>query len=224
MRLCGSRHGGGAVGKTGPNGRAGDESQTNCLGQMVRGKPIGKAASWSQGDPRGRGSETYAGRERLGAPLDMLEKPLVTCYLESMSSASEMDVTCACGHTFKAELYQSANVTVSPELLNRILTGKMNVVECPSCGARFYVEVPFLYHDMARGEMIWVYPAGRSADRAKADEEVRKRWEELKRSMPAEVRRTLDERYGTVRIVFGMDALVEHIMAEISPDKNPASN
>lgn len=135
-----------------------------------------------------------------------------------------MDVTCACGHDFKAELYQSANVTINPDLLKCILTGDMNVVTCPSCGARFHVELPFLYHDMARGEMIWVYPASHAADRAEADEEVRKKWEELKRSMPPEVRQTLDERYGGVKIVFGMDALVEHIMADVSVDRDPASN
>ena len=48
-----------------------------------------------------------------------------------MSSASEMDVTCACGHTFKAELYQSANVTLNPDLRKYILTGEMNIVTCP---------------------------------------------------------------------------------------------
>lgn len=135
-----------------------------------------------------------------------------------------MDVTCACGHTFKAELYQSANVTLNPDLLKRILSGEMNVVACPSCGCRFHVEVPFLYHDMAGGEMIWVYPLRGSVDEAAAQEEVRKKWEELKKTMPGEVRHTLDERYAGVKIVFGMDALVEHIMAGISPDKDPTSN
>ena len=113
---------------------------------------------------------------------------------------------------------------VSETLLKRILTGEMNVVTCPSCRARFHVEVPFLYHDMTKGEMIWVYPAARAAEGAKVAEDVRKKWDELKRSMPPEVRRTLDERYSTVKIVFGMDALVEHIMADVSPDRNPAAN
>jgi hypothetical protein len=135
-----------------------------------------------------------------------------------------MDVTCACGRTFKAELYQSANVTLNPDLRRQILTGEMNVVDCPSCGAHFHVEMPFLYHDMARGEMIWVYPMALAADRASADEEARKKWQELKRSMPPEVRERLEEHYDAVKILFGMDALVEHIMAAVSPDKNAANN
>ncbi|MGD9141753.1 MAG: CpXC domain-containing protein [bacterium] len=141
-----------------------------------------------------------------------------------MSSLSEMDVTCACGHVFKAMLHQSANVTLNPDLRKTILTGEMNVVTCPSCGAHFHVEMPFLYHDMVRGEMVWVYPVARVADRAAVDEEVRKRWAELKRSMPPEVRERLAEHYQAVKVVFGMDELVEHIMAEVSPDKNAASN
>ena len=135
-----------------------------------------------------------------------------------------MDVTCACGQTFKAELYQSANVTLNPDLRRQILTGEMNVVTCPECGAHFHVELPFLYHDMARGEMIWVYPMARAADRAAADEEARKKWLELKESMPPEVRERLEEHYDAVTILFGMDALVEHIMAGVSPDKNAANN
>ncbi len=135
-----------------------------------------------------------------------------------------MVVTCACGHVFKADLYQSANVTLNPELMKQILTGGMNVVVCPSCGACFHVEMPFLYHDMRKGEMIWVYPAARAADRAAVDEEVRKKWAELKRSMPPEVRDKLEGHYGAVKVVFGMDALVEHIMADVSPEKKPAEN
>ncbi len=135
-----------------------------------------------------------------------------------------MDVTCACGHTFRAELYQSVNVTLSPELGRRILTGEMNVVTCPECGADFHVEMPFLYHDMAKGEMIWVYPTARASDRASVNEEVRKKWHDLRKSMPPEVRRVLAERYGPVMILYGMDALVEHIMGGVSTDRNAANN
>ena len=84
--------------------------------------------------------------------------------------------------------------------------------------------MPFLYHDMDRGEMIWVYPMARATDRASVDEEVRKKWHQLKESMPPEVRQVLEERYGPVRILFGMDALIEHIMTDVSTDRNAASN
>jgi hypothetical protein len=141
-----------------------------------------------------------------------------------MSKPSEMNVTCACGRSFAAPLYQSANITIDPDLLKAILTGEMNVVTCPSCGSRFHVEVPFLYHDMSRGEMIWVYPLSRAADRAGVEEDIRRKWTELKRSMPPEVRERLEEHYRTVKVVFGMDALVDHVMAEVSPDRNPSSN
>ena len=32
------------------------------------------------------------------------------------------------------------------------------------------------------------------------------------------------QHYDAVMVIFGMDALVEHIMADVSPDKNAASN
>jgi len=141
-----------------------------------------------------------------------------------MSRASSMEVKCGCGHDFEAQIYQSANVTIDPDLLKRILKGEMNVVRCPACGAWFHVELPFLYHDMAKGEMIWVYPAALASDRASVDEDMRKKWVSLKRSMPTEARRTLEERYGAFKVVFGMDALVEHIMAAVTSEEDPSRN
>jgi hypothetical protein len=126
---------------------------------------------------------------------------------------SETDVICACGHSFKAWIWQSANVTRSPELKRTILEGNMNVVTCPSCGARFHVEARFLYHDMARHEWIWVYPLSHAGDSAAVGAEVEEMWRQLGETMPPDLRKTLEGSYRTM-VIFGMDALVEHLKAQ----------
>ncbi|HVP58861.1 MAG TPA: CpXC domain-containing protein [bacterium] len=126
---------------------------------------------------------------------------------------SETDVTCACGHTFKAWIWQSANVTRTPELRQAILEGNMNVVTCPSCGARFHVEVRFLYHDMKRQEWIWVYPLSYAGDAAAASAEVDAMWRQVGETMPPGIRKNIEGTYKTM-VVFGMDALVSHLRSQ----------
>ncbi len=130
-----------------------------------------------------------------------------------MAAGSETDVRCACGHTFKVWIWQSANVTQKPDLKKTILEGNMNVVRCPSCGARFHVEIPFLYHDMKRKEWIWVYPVGFGADAGHVNDEVEAMWEKITAAMPPALRETIERNYKTM-LVFGMDALVHYLKHE----------
>jgi hypothetical protein len=130
-----------------------------------------------------------------------------------MSSGGEMDVACACGHHFKAWLWQSANVTTTPELRASILNGEMNMVRCPSCGSKFHVEVPFLYHDMTAREWIWVYPLSYEQESASVHAKVDEMWEQVTRSMPSDLRQNLEREY-RVSVIFGMDALVDHLRTQ----------
>jgi hypothetical protein len=139
---------------------------------------------------------------------------------KAMSAGSNMDVTCACGHTFAAWVWQSANVTLEPELRKLVLDGKMNVVKCPSCGAVFHVETPFLYHDMIRREWIWVYPLSYGSDAGMVDDDLDAMWDKIGSTMPADVRQALETTYKTM-IVFGMDALVNHLKQS---EKGPGSD
>jgi hypothetical protein len=131
-----------------------------------------------------------------------------------VSTGGEMEIACTCGHQFKAWLWQSANVTTSPELLQSIVNGEMNVVKCPSCGGRFHVEVPFLYHDMRNKEWIWVYPLIFEKQQSSVFEKVDEMWVELRDSMPPDVRQTFEEEY-QVKVFFGMDALVYYLNSKL---------
>jgi hypothetical protein len=135
-----------------------------------------------------------------------------------MSRGDTVDVTCKCGCAFREWIWRSANVTLEPELRQMILDGNMNVVKCPSCGARFHVEVPFFYNDMDRRLWIWVYPARYSADAAAIAAEVEAMWQNIRATMPAALRDGLETNYKTM-VLFGMDGLVRHLKQEEASPK-----
>jgi hypothetical protein len=94
-----------------------------------------------------------------------------------MSKPIRRSFNCPNGHPFEASVFRSANVTSAPHLKETILEGRFNRVRCPSCAVEIDANVPYLYHDMAAGHMVWVYPAER-ADQAEAiREKVRKSYE-----------------------------------------------
>jgi len=61
---------------------------------------------------------------------------------------------CKCGSEFKIEKYLSVNVTVHPELKNKVLKGEINCGKCPKCGRVYCLPIGFLYVDMKRSFQI----------------------------------------------------------------------
>ena len=130
-----------------------------------------------------------------------------------MSTGGKTEITCTCGHTFEGWLWQSANVTASPELRKKVLDGEMNMVRCPACERRFHVEVPFLYHDIEAREWIWVYPRDFEQQTGEVHARVDEMWEEVKSKVPPDVRDIFENEYRVI-VLFGMDALVLYIKAK----------
>ena len=83
-------------------------------------------------------------------------------------------MSCACGTTFKAEIYRTVNVTQSPQLSFEIEAGSLNYVTCPACGVAWQAPSPFLYHDMASELRVWVYPVARIADEVLIREKIQR--------------------------------------------------
>lgn len=96
----------------------------------------------------------------------------------------------------------------------------MNMVTCPDCGARFHVEIPFLYHDLEAREWIWVYPLAYQKQSFDVSRRVHQMWEEIKQSLPADVRRRFEHEY-RVTILFGMDALVYYLKSKQADSQPP---
>lgn len=78
-----------------------------------------------------------------------------------MSLSREDSVVCpACGVPGRVTLHASVNVTVSPELKERLLAGTLSVFSCASCGKKARVAHPVLYHDMDRALLVQLDPQG----------------------------------------------------------------
>jgi hypothetical protein len=139
-----------------------------------------------------------------------------------MSTGGKTEITCECGHAFEDWLWQSANVTASPELKRRVLDGEMNVVRCPACGRRFHVEMPFLYHDIEAREWIWVYPRSQEKESGEVRATVGEMWEEIKAKIPAGMRDIFENEYRVI-VLFGMDALVLYLKGKMACEADRAS-
>lgn len=123
-----------------------------------------------------------------------------------MSIESEYTLTCSCGRMFHADLYDTVNVTAEPELRASIMEHRLNVVECPRCHRECYVDKPFLYHDMDRDLLLYIYPV------ACAPQEP-----ELRAEIDRRVRRMPHQqvlRRKTIDVLFGVERLVDLLSAQ----------
>jgi hypothetical protein len=73
-----------------------------------------------------------------------------------MTKTQYYDLTCRNGHEYRAQLYDSINITLDRTLLRKLFDREINVVECPECHARDFVDRYFVFHDMAKHVMIEV--------------------------------------------------------------------
>jgi transcription elongation factor Elf1 len=78
---------------------------------------------------------------------------------EKMTMMSKETVLCpACGFEQEIEVYQSINADISPELVDRLFDGEINVFNCASCGHRALVNQPLFFNDMRREQKIQYFP------------------------------------------------------------------
>ena len=72
-----------------------------------------------------------------------------------MSKIRTIKLTCPeCGEEFDFDVYESVNVTLDPNLKEKVLDGSIFAPVCPKCGHFEVLIHPFLYHDMEKGFMI----------------------------------------------------------------------
>jgi hypothetical protein len=125
-----------------------------------------------------------------------------------VSSRGRYPLTCACGASFEADLWDSLNVTLDPDLKEQLLAGKVNVVTCPECGAEAFVEKDLLYHDLERRIMILMVPEQRRGE----EDLVREQWETTQQRIfgatPGDDPEALRLR---TAIVFGLAELVQAV-------------
>ena len=82
-----------------------------------------------------------------------------------MSRSRRIALFCpGCGMQLQAELWESVNVTVDPDLRVRLFRRELNVVHCVTCDSSVALPVPLLYHDSARRFAVQHVPIETLAD------------------------------------------------------------
>ncbi len=126
-----------------------------------------------------------------------------------MSTFCEYEFQCECGAIFKAKLWESVNVTKNPELRQLVLDGELNMIVCPECNVAERIEKVFLYHDMERGILMFVYPEGKAEEWKSEDQDAIKQVTQFLESLRGEGGVTSE-----VKVVFGLEALRDIIAAQ----------
>ncbi len=94
-----------------------------------------------------------------------------------------------CGTSYAAEVHQIIDVGRQPELKQMLLSGQLNVAQCPSCGAAGQIASAMIYHDPAH-ELFMVYiPQELPMDQMQREAYVGQLTRAIMDSTPAEQRR-----------------------------------
>lgn len=81
-----------------------------------------------------------------------------------MTRKENIDVTCPhCGSPGKHEHYGTANVTLNPELKQRVLDGSLFTFTCDNCGQSTFVQGSCLYHDIDNRLLVHFSPGASDA-------------------------------------------------------------
>lgn len=73
-----------------------------------------------------------------------------------MSSIHKIKINCPkCGKELEVDIYNSINVTVSPELLEKVLDFSVFNKVCDKCNSCLPIEYSCMFHDMDKKYIIW---------------------------------------------------------------------
>ena len=75
--------------------------------------------------------------------------------------SKERKITWQCEHCkkeFEVNIFDSVNVSLDPELREKVLTGNIFMHKCPHCNNNNIIQHPILYHDMKNKFMIQLGP------------------------------------------------------------------
>jgi len=125
-----------------------------------------------------------------------------------MSVKQKHEITCRCGFTLEAELWDGINVQEQPELKELLLDGELNIVICPRCGEMFYAEHFLIYFDPSEELLAFVFPEARKREKEKCSKEMREKFENIKLESGS---------YGMdyePMVLFGLESLMEFLVKQ----------
>lgn len=89
-----------------------------------------------------------------------------------------------CGHTINATVENLINVSEDPQAKARLLTGRVNAIQCPSCGVVSTIASPLLYHDNEKELLISFVPMELGLSKAQKEKAIGDLMRELTSRLP----------------------------------------
>jgi hypothetical protein len=114
-----------------------------------------------------------------------------------------------CGHLQDNVVWTSLNVSLDPNLREKLFNGEIDVLVCRKCGNRAFVNVALLYHDMHRQYCVQYYPV-----QAIEDAEFLKRFNKdgkLKIDGLSRVMGEIGHYFMEPHIVFDINEMIQYI-------------
>jgi len=112
-----------------------------------------------------------------------------------------------CGRKQAETVWDTINVTLNPELKEKLFQGEINRFRCKGCGNEAFVSLPLLYHDMDKKYCVQYYPV----DWLEYDQILDNFTREGDLNIPLPVTKTL-EYMEKIHVVFEMEELVRYII------------
>lgn len=122
----------------------------------------------------------------------------------------QTQITCpACKTPFTSEIHQIVDIGLRPELKEMMISGYLNVAQCPACGTLTQVATPLLYHD-PKHELFMVYmPMEINLSHTEQQEQIGQLVKRAMDRLPTEQRRGYMLQPQTI---FSMQTLMEKVL------------
>lgn len=102
----------------------------------------------------------------------------------------QTQVTCPnCQTPYSAQVFQLLDVGQQPEIKNYILSGQLNMAQCPNCGAGGQISTPLVYHDPAYELFMTFVPPEMNMDQVQREQIIGSMVRQIMDATPQEQRK-----------------------------------
>lgn len=128
-----------------------------------------------------------------------------------MTRLRSIELECPrCGERQNTPIYDSINVSLDPILKEKLFRGEINLFRCEKCEENFFLQIPFLYHDMEKNILVQFYPFKFVEDKTFLEQFSKEG--EFSFMVKGFLRRKKRRIFPTPHIVFDMGELIRYII------------
>jgi len=94
-----------------------------------------------------------------------------------------------CQQPMAADVHQVLDVGVDPQIKEKLLSGTLNIAQCPSCGFQGQLPLPIVYHDPEKELLLTFYPPSMDKTMEEKESEMGPLIKEVTENLPPEKRK-----------------------------------